>query len=38
MLKIKLYNKNSKGSDSMVKEINMKLAQNPTWGRSEERR
>ena len=30
--KFKLYNKNSKGSDGMVKDVSIKLAQNPTWG------
>ena len=28
----RLYNKYSKGSDSMVKEIEINLTQNPIWG------
>ena len=27
-----MYNKYSKGSDGMVKEVRIKLAENPTWG------
>ena len=32
LTKIIMYNKYSKGSDSMVKDVKIKLAENPIWG------